>query len=483
MLQPIIIYGIKASISFLIFTCAYYLLLRRLTFFSLMRYYLLASIVGSLILPFINISFFDISLFSNNHFPGISANHISISQNLQPNNTHSGFAQAIPNYDLSFVILYAFLSIYLFGLSIKIYVFSKKINTVLKYIKNNQKIKTDKYWIVNMNHEIPAFSFFNYIFLNRQFKNLSKNDFDTILKHEEIHIKQFHTFDIIFIELVAIVFWFNPLFIYVRKTLQELHEYIVDEKIALQGENKKRYSELLLTLASEENLINISAGFAGNQITRRIKMIMKSRSLSVKKALFLIFVPLTAILLLSFANNDAINKQSDTVLQKDTINPKIGKIVWTDNTVFSDNELYRAFGLKSGDEFDKYSAGRLLNKNVGDLYLEKGYIFFNGEIIEHENSGVVNLEIVIFEGERGRIGKVFVTGNKVVPEKKILKKMKLKSGNLFSRIKLNDSILAIRGIKNISDKSTIRLIPKLDELTKDGYYLIDLEIEITETIN
>ena len=71
-----------------------------------------------------------------------------------------------------------------------------------------------------------------------------------------LHIQQLHTFDIIFIELASIVFWFNPLMKYLKRSIQEIHEFIVDEKIAGVGQDRKDYAELLLNLASDYKRFN-----------------------------------------------------------------------------------------------------------------------------------------------------------------------------------------------------------------------------------
>lgn len=481
MLHSIFVYGLETSLCMLILIGAYYILLRRLTFFSWMRYYLLASVVVSLVLPLINISIWDIDLFSSSQFLEFPAKQISMSQELAVNNYQNEITQSTRSFDLISITLYTLLLIYSIGFIFKAYSFFLKIRTLLRYIKNNPKIKENNYWIVTINQKVPAFSFFNYIFINRQLNNLSDSDFNIMLKHESLHVKQFHTYDILFIELISIAFWFNPLIIYVEKLLQELHEFIVDEKIVSHEENKKTYSKLLLNLTSERNLISLSAGFTGYQITRRLKMISKPRSLVIKKHLFLIIVPLAAVLLLSFSQNTIKNVEIDNIPQNSIIsNLKVGKIIWNGNFAYSDDVLNKIFELKSGDEYNSEDAAKLLNKSVGTLYLDRGYIFYYGKIVEHKNDEIVNLEISIFEGNKGKIGKISVIGNNKVSESLILGKMKLKSGDLFSRTKLNESTRSIRRIKNISDKTTMNPNPILGNLTEGEYYLIDLEIIIIE---
>ena len=133
---------------------------------------------------------------------------------------------------------------------------------------------------------MPPFSFFNYIFITNSYQSLSADDLQRIKDHEKVHAQQLHSLDVLFIEFISIIFWFNPLLIYLKKSIQEIHEYIVDEKIAERGKGKKDYAELLLKLASEVKGFNLSAGFSGNQIKRRIVMITRQRSLPGYKLMF-----------------------------------------------------------------------------------------------------------------------------------------------------------------------------------------------------
>jgi hypothetical protein len=168
-------------------------------------------------------------------------------------------------------------------------------------IKKSSKVKEENYWIVFIKNEIPAFSFFNYIFINHTFKNLTSNELQVIKQHEIAHVKQYHTFDILFIELVGILFWFNPMVNYLMKSLKEVHEYIVDEMIAGHGESKRAYAQLLLDLASDTKVFDFAASFAGDHIKNRILMIAKPRTSPIYKLSFAILVPISAILLLSFS--------------------------------------------------------------------------------------------------------------------------------------------------------------------------------------
>jgi hypothetical protein len=199
------------------------------------------------------------------------------------------------------IILYSLFAIYLIGIVFRTFLFAKNLINIYGFIKKNSKVKEKNYWLVNITNQVPAFSFFNYIFINYNYKDLSSAELQTIKDHELIHVKQYHTLDILFVELVGILFWFNPLVSYLKRSLKEIHEYIVDESIAGKGENKKAYAHLLLSLASETKVFDLATSFTGEHIKRRILMIAKPRTSEKYKLRFIIIFPLSAILLISFS--------------------------------------------------------------------------------------------------------------------------------------------------------------------------------------
>jgi beta-lactamase regulating signal transducer with metallopeptidase domain len=243
-----------------------------------MRVYLLVSVILSLILPLIIIpinwrsSLSDSDLYNNYRL--IFGNQLNSFSSSQSINSGTVKQQLLPILILGF---------YVIGLLYKSFNFVRNLRSIRTCIKQNPKEKDGKYWLVNLTTTMPPFSFFNYIFISNSCQNLSPDELQRIKDHEKIHARELHSLDVLLIELISILYWFNPLLIYLKKSIQEIHEYIVDEKIIGIGKRKKDYAELLLKLASEVKSFNLSAGFSGSQIKRRIVMISKQRSLPGQK--------------------------------------------------------------------------------------------------------------------------------------------------------------------------------------------------------
>ena len=133
-----------------------------------------------------------------NLFQGNFQNY-SIAPNSQPHGV----------IDIRHLIYVGLIIVYVIGVVFKTGLFSRNLMTIINYIKRNPKIKDENHWLVRVNEEIPPFSFLNFIFISSNYQNLSNSELNQIKAHEKIHIQQLHTFDIIFIELASIVFWFN----------------------------------------------------------------------------------------------------------------------------------------------------------------------------------------------------------------------------------------------------------------------------------
>lgn len=478
-------YLLKSSICLILLLIVFRVLISKQTHFSLMRFYLIISLILSMILPVIVIPInwvdphqLPILTGNFNLFQGNFQNY-SIATNSQPNGVT----------DFRHLIYIGLILVYMTGVVFKTGLFSRNLMTIINYIKRNPKIKNENYWLVRVNEEIPPFSFLNFIFVSSNYQNLSNSELNQIKAHERIHIQQLHTFDIIFIELASIVFWFNPLMKYLKRSIQEIHEFIVDEKIAGVGQDRKDYAELLLSLASDYkrfNAFNLTASFSGSQIKRRLEMIVKTRSLPIQKLLFIVIIPITALMLFSFSyfKNDPSNSfKSENIKSNPIDQQSIGKITWSGNTIYSADTLNQALGFKTGDQFEYDTVMKRLSNDVASLYLDNGYVFHKSDLTTSQiKDGKVDLSINVTEGVRAKIGEISFNGNVTVPGKEILANINLKSGDFFSKEKIILSIRAIAAMGKFDpEKIQPQLIPRMGNSAQD-YAVVDINFELTEII-
>ena len=485
MTNSFIYYVLESSICLIIFLMVYRLLIANLTHFSWMRIYLLISVTLSLILPLLIIPIH----WSSSIIPSTLFNNYNFLSGNQPD-VYSG-TQSLNNGEINIRqrLIILFIALYIIGLLYNAYNFAKNLRSIQNCIKQNPKVKDGGFWFVDLNETVPPFSFFNYIFIANSYRSLSTADLQRIKDHEKVHSQQLHSLDVLFIEFISIVFWFNPLLIYLKKSIQEIHEYIVDEKIAERGKGKKDYAELLLKLASEVKGFNLSAGFSGNQIKRRIVMITRPRSLPGYKLMFALLIPVTVLIMLSFSyikNPDPLTiqtKQSENINQSQL---KIGKIIWKGNTIYDIKTLNQVFGLKTGSEYNKSLIEDRLNGTLGaqdavsNLYNDNGYLTSRITIDEKQNNESVDLTVTIYEGKQAKFHDVIVKIDGIVTKEPV-NEIGIQTGDLFSITKIRKSVEALVASGKY-DPDKINPKPLL-KVTTDEFDNLDLLFELTKISN
>ena len=140
--------------------------------------------------------------------------------------------------------------------------------------------------VVFVENDLAPSSFFNIIFLNPS--NISQSDFNRIIAHELVHIKQFHSIDIILLELITILQWFNPFVWPYKKSLQETHEFLADYGVIAQGFSTAKYQLLMFEQHVGVKLFEFANNFKQSQIKRRITMMSKIKSLKCLFSLLLV---------------------------------------------------------------------------------------------------------------------------------------------------------------------------------------------------
>jgi hypothetical protein len=490
MTNSFIYYVLESTVCMLLFLMVYRFLIANLTHFSWMRIYLLVSVTLSLILPLLIIpvqwssSILPNNLFNNSNFiPGNQPDRYFGGQSLFDDfGTNRG-----KNIQQGIIILLT--AIYIIGLLYKAYNFYMNLRSIKNCIKQNPKVREGRFWLVDLIEKVPPFSFFNYIFISNSYQRLSKEDLQRIKDHEKVHSQQLHSLDVLFIEFISIIFWFNPLLIYLKKSIQEIHEYIVDEKIVEKGKGKKDYAELLLKLATEVKGFKLSAGFSGSQIKARIVMISRQRSLPGHKLMFIILVPLTIFLMLSFSYIKNPDPKTTQTNQNENVNQsqlKIGKIIWNGNTVYDIKTLNQVFGLKTGSEYNKSLIDDRLNGTsgaqdcVGSLYNDNGYLTSRITIDEKQNIESIDLNITIYEGKQAKFHDIIVKIDGIVTKDPV-NEIGIQTGDLFSKAKIRKSIEALVASGKY-DPEKINPKPFL-KVTTDEFDNLDLLYELTKISN
>lgn len=284
-------YLIESGISLSLFALVYFLILRKETFFSVNRWFLLTSVVFSAILPLLHIPFYEAR-------PTVLA-EVTVTPYVNLLSTitvyGSGFTSGAEHFVLSYRLLgYIYLAGVLF-FAIKLCV---QITQIFRLIVRNKVVSEDGFKLVFLEREVSPFSFLNYIFVG---KNLHETKgWEKMIEHEQQHIRQGHTFDVLMLEIIAIVQWFNPFFWMFRRALRENHEFLADQAVIAHGTAPSWYKQILINQYVGDQIV-IANNFNYSLIKTRIKMLSKIKSRKIANVKVLVGLLLAACLVTGFA--------------------------------------------------------------------------------------------------------------------------------------------------------------------------------------
>ncbi|NML20975.1 hypothetical protein HHL16_08825 [Pseudoflavitalea sp. G-6-1-2] len=151
--------------------------------------------------------------------------------------------------------------------------------------------------LYHVNKRIMPFSFGRSIYLNKDLH--SDEELQDILRHEFIHVKQRHSLDIFWGELICILNWYNPFAWLIRKAIRQNLEFIADYQVLANGVDRKQYQYLLLKVTGMTGF-PVANNFNLSSLKKRITMMNKKTSASVHLLRFVLIVPVLAVVLLAF---------------------------------------------------------------------------------------------------------------------------------------------------------------------------------------
>jgi len=197
-------------------------------------------------------------------------------------------------------IVYLVLLVYFIGVAFFVVRLFMLFVWLFGIIKNNP-VSIDKgFKIVQMQGDVPPFSFFRYVFVN--INALSHNDLQKILAHEKVHIRQNHSFDLLLAHGISVLQWFNPFAWLLQKSVKTTHEYIADRKVVDQGYQLIDYQSLLLSQLISIRSVELVNNFNLISIKKRIAMMTKNKSGFSSKLKALVIIPFALILFFVFSD-------------------------------------------------------------------------------------------------------------------------------------------------------------------------------------
>lgn len=320
------LYLFKLSVSLAVMYLFYQLLLRRLTFYNHNRWYLISYSLLCFLIPFINIS---PALAKNEALGHDLITFIPVLENFT--GKASGTADAATGWtSWNWLVL-----LLLVGAMVMLIRLIAQFVSFNRIRRKAQLIADDTVRFYQVDKNIIPFSFGNSIFINQHLH--TEKELKEIIRHEFVHVKQKHTIDIIWSELLCIVNWYNPFAWLIRKAIRQNLEFIADNRVLANGMDKKQYQYLLLKVIGN-NHFSMANQFNFSSLKNRIIMMNKMRTAKIHLSRFLVILPLLAVVLLSFRSatltshttNEPGNSPASITIADHAV--MMDGAVWTDTT-------------------------------------------------------------------------------------------------------------------------------------------------------
>lgn len=331
-----VLYLLESGICLSVLFALYLLFFKKETYFTFNRYYLLAIISLSLIIPLIHVNIrlkerlsigptiVEIGKFRNYYesfvvqsdpdFAGWSDHGLpravfegqweNLNQNqpsyLDNTSIFNDGEKSNINPSYKWGILYWLLILYAVGVIFFTVRFIILLSRLLWQLTNHRIVERLGLKIVLIPEEVPPFSFFRYVFMHE--KMVDHPEFEQILAHERVHIFQSHSTDLLIVQALVIFQWFNPLVWQVQKAIKINHEFIADRKVVNSGFELFDYQALLLSQLISIRSVELVNNFNLISIKKRITMLSTIKSGFHAKLKALVIIPVTVLLLFLFTD-------------------------------------------------------------------------------------------------------------------------------------------------------------------------------------
>ena len=275
------VYLLKVNVLLAVFYGFYRLLFTRDTFFVWRRVVLLLMAAAALSIPLADLSWWVAS-----HEQ--TANLAEVYQEVMlPTVTITGTEARFPWLRL-------FTLLYMCGVGVLLARLAWQLTTIVRMMRSAEQA-ADK--VFRLKDSTCPFSFFRWIFVNPQAQ--SEEQLQEIMTHERAHVEQWHSLDIVLMELLAIACWPNPFVWLMRREVRLNLEYLADERVVEAGSERKAYQYHLLGLAYGKNVATVCNNFNVLPLKLRIRMMNKKRTNSWLRAKYLLLVPVIGVALVA----------------------------------------------------------------------------------------------------------------------------------------------------------------------------------------
>ena len=304
-----LMYFLKVNIAIALFYLFFRLLFYNDTFWKTRRFYLVFSILLSVIYPFVSLTGW---LEKQEPMQTIITNYAQLQAVTVTPQPKSAFT-----FENVLLGVYALVSVVLL---VKMLV---QLVSILRWKLKGEKKQLQGTKIISIKETITPFSFFNYIFINPALH--SEQEISQILAHEKTHALQMHSLDVLVSEMLTIVCWINPAAWLLKREIRHNLEFLADSKVVESGFDSKDYQYHLLQLSYQTPEVKLGNKFNVSPLKKRIIMMNQQKTKKAGIMKYSLIVPLALALVLSSNAETLVNsakKAFSTTEKSITTTPK-----------------------------------------------------------------------------------------------------------------------------------------------------------------
>lgn len=294
-----------SNVSLMVVWLGYWLFLRNTTFHGLNRAYLILGSVLSLLIPFM-----PVARTSSEQIIGVQLPTVEVGNNVLP--------QLLIEGQIPWVSLF-----YAVGALVALGLFVRSVSSMIRLLRESDSEIIEGQLVLRSEKAGP-FSFLSIIHLP---KKLPTSGLRTILKHEMAHVELGHSYDVLWLSFLRILFWFNPLLALYQRSLREIHEYQADTLTYISS-SKEHYVQVqlnqLFQLPSELSFAN--SFHNSNDLKKRIEMIYSEKTSKWGGMRYIMVIPLIATIALLAACTEtppeAVQEEVEKVYKEVDVMPE-----------------------------------------------------------------------------------------------------------------------------------------------------------------
>ena len=295
-------YIYESGISLGLFTLLYFLFLQRETFFRTNRLFLLYALLFSVLLPLLHLRVFEPQPVMLSEIPVTPYRNLLETVSVYGNSVSINIVRRISTS--SYIIAF-----YLLGLVFFAFRLLLRLIQISRLIRQNKVIRENGMKLVLLDREVTPFSFLSYVFAERNLKE--QKGWAKMLIHEFEHVKQGHSVDILILEVLTVLQWFNPFFWLLKRLLRENHEYLADRAVLEHEASSADYKKLLLQQFIGPQLA-LPNNFNYSLIKKRIQMMSQIQSSKLARIKLISGLLLAATLIIVFSLENKVSAEANT---------------------------------------------------------------------------------------------------------------------------------------------------------------------------